>query len=66
MSSGHATGHVRIIERKSGPIAYAKLKLPDGTEPQRRLGRLWKKRTPPPPGYVTPRQAEVRLEPIRR
>jgi integrase len=64
MSSGYATGHVRIIERKGGPVAYAKLKLPDGTEPQRRLGKLWKKRTPPPPGYVTPRQAEARLEAI--
>lgn len=64
MSSGYATGHVRIIERKGGPVAYAKLKLPDGTEPQRRLGKLWKKRAPPPPGYVTPRQAEARLEAI--
>jgi hypothetical protein len=41
MSSANATGHVRIIERRGGPVAYAKLKLPDGREPQRRLGRLW-------------------------
>jgi integrase len=62
--TGHATGHIRVIERASGPVAYAKLKLPDGREPQRRLGRLWTKRTAPPPGYVTRRQAEARLEAI--
>ena len=54
MASNHATGHVRIIKRKDGPVAYAKLKVPqpDGStaEPQRKLGKLWTKRTPPPPG----------------
>ena len=52
---------MRIIERKDGPVAYAKLKLPDGGQPQRRLGRLWTKRSAPPPGYVTRAQAEARL-----
>src|SRR4051794_6424994 len=64
MSTKHATGHVRIIERKGGPVAYAKLKLPDGTEPQRKLGKLWTKRTPPPAGYVTRSMAEARLQAI--
>jgi integrase len=64
MSSARATGHVRIIERRGGPVAYAKLKLPDGREPQRRLGRLWTKRTRPPAGYLTRAQAEARLEAI--
>ena len=64
MSSNHATGHVRVIERKGGPVAYAKLKLPDGTEPQRKLGRLWTKRSAPPAGYITRGQAQARLEAI--
>jgi hypothetical protein len=33
MASTQPTGYVRIIERKGGPVAYAKLKLPDGTQP---------------------------------
>jgi integrase len=55
------TGYVRIIERQDGPVFYAKLKLPDGTQPQRRLGRAWTKRTRPPEGYLTPGQAESQL-----
>jgi integrase len=64
MSTRHATGHVRVIARKGGPVLYAKLKLPDGTEPQRKLGRLWTKRSNPPAGYLTRRQAEARLAAI--
>lgn len=58
------TGYVRVIPRKSGPVAYAKLKLPDGSQPQRRLGKLWTKRSKPPAGYLTPSQAEARLQAI--
>lgn len=63
-----ATGHVREIPRKDGPVFYAKLKIPrdDGTvwEPQRRLGKVWTKRTRPPAGYLTAGQAQARLEAI--
>jgi integrase len=62
--AGHATGYVRIIERRGGPVFYAKLKLPDGTQPQRRLGRVWSKRTRPPAGYLTAGMAQARLEAI--
>jgi integrase len=58
------TGYVRTIERKDGPVYYAKLKLPDGTQPQRRLGKVWMKRTAPPPGFLNERQAQARLEAI--
>jgi hypothetical protein len=34
--TGHATGYVRTIDRRGGPVFYAKLKLPDGSQPQRR------------------------------
>jgi integrase len=58
------TGYVRTIDRKSGPVFYAKLKLPDGTQPQRRLGRVWTKRTRPPESYLTRGMAEARLAAI--
>ena len=71
MAASHprsATGHVREIPRKDGPVFYAKLKIPrdDGTvwEPQRRLGKVWTKRTRPPAGYLTAGQAQARLEAI--
>lgn len=60
----HATGYVRTIPRKGGDVYYAKLKLADGTQPQRRLGRVWTKRTRPPAGYLTRGMAEARLAAI--
>jgi hypothetical protein len=53
MAEQHATGYVRTIDRKAGPVYYAKLKVPDGTQPQRRLGKVWTKRTRPPAEYLT-------------
>jgi integrase len=64
MASTKPTGHVEIRDRGGGPVFYAKLKLPDGTQPRRRLGRVWKKWSQPPAGYLTRRQAEARLEAI--
>jgi integrase len=64
MTSAHATGHVEIRDRGGGPVFYAKLKLPDGTQPRRRLGRVWTKRSRPPAGYLTRTQAEARLQAI--
>jgi len=64
MSVHEATGHVRTIQRKGGAVFYAKLRLPDGTQPQRRLGKVWSKRTRPPAGYLTRGMAETRLAAI--
>jgi integrase len=64
MAGAKPTGYVRVIERKGGPVYYAKLKLPDGSQPQRRLGRVWTKRTRPPDGYLTSGMAEARLRAI--
>jgi hypothetical protein len=61
-----ATGYVRIIPRKSGPTYFAKLKLPDGSQPQRRLGKVWAKRTRPPAGYLTRGMADARLRAMTR
>src|SRR5687767_1739361 len=64
MAGAKPTGYVRVIERKGGAAFYAKLKLPDGSQPQRRLGKVWTKRTRPPAGHLTRGMAEARLEAI--
>lgn len=64
MASSNPTGHVEIRARQRGDVFYAKLKLPDGTQPRRKLGRVWTKRSQPPPGYLTRRMAEARLAAI--
>jgi len=64
MDGTNPTGYVRTIERKGGAVFYAKLKLPDGSQPQRRLGKVWTKRTRPPDGYLTRGMAEARLDAI--
>jgi hypothetical protein len=35
------TGHVFRVERKRGPVWYAKYRLPDGRQVQRKLGPAW-------------------------
>ena len=57
-----ASGFVRVIERKGGPVFYAQLRMPDGRRLQRRLGPVWSKRSRPPAGYLTRAQAEARLD----
>ena len=56
------SGHVRLRELKSGPTYYASIRLPDGRRLNRKLGRAWLTRNRPPEGYLTPAQAEVKLE----
>ena len=64
MAGAKPTGYVRTIDRKGGPVFYAKLKLPDGAQPQRRLGKVWDRRSRPPEGYLTRGMAEARLQAI--
>src|SRR5215217_38995 len=64
MATTKPTGHVEVRKRGGGPTFYAKLKLPDGSQPRRKLGRVWTKRSQPPDGYLTRGQAEARLEAI--
>jgi hypothetical protein len=61
MTRRHATGYIREIPRRDGIVLYATLKLPDGSQPQRRLGIRWDRRSAPPDGYLPLRQAEARL-----
>jgi integrase len=52
------TGHVFRVERKRGPVWYAKYRLPDGRQVQKKLGPAWTERGRPPSGYFTKRLAE--------
>jgi integrase len=55
------TGHLRLIERKSGPIYYAAIRTADGQRLQRKLGPAWTKRSRPPAGHLTESMAEIEL-----
>jgi len=46
------------VERKRGFSWYAKYRLPDGRQLQRKLGPAWSERGRPPAGYFTKRLAE--------
>ena len=52
------TGHVFRVERARGPIWYAKYRLPDGRQVQKKIGPAWSERGRPPAGYFTKRLAE--------
>jgi integrase len=52
------SGHVYRVERKRGLVWYAKYRLPDGRQIQRKVGPAWTERGRPPSGYYTKRQAE--------
>ena len=57
-SSRSPSGHVFRLERKRGWVWYAKYRLPDGRQVQRKLGPAWSERGRPPAGYFTKRVAE--------
>lgn len=38
------SGHVFRVDRAKGPVWYAKYRLPDGRQLQRRIGRAWSDR----------------------
>ena len=52
------TGHVFRVERSRGPAWYAKYRLPDGRQVQKKIGPAWTERGRPPAGYFTKRLAE--------
>jgi hypothetical protein len=69
-SIGVPSGHVFRVERKRGPVWYAKYRLPSGRQVQKQLGPAWTERGRPPAGYFTKRTAEAQLrttlEDVRR
>ncbi len=58
------TGHVFRREGARGPVWYAKYRLPDGRQVQRKIGPAWTNRGRPPAGYVTKRTAETWLRDV--
>lgn len=46
------------VDRVRGPVWYAKYRLPDGRQVQKRLGPAWTGRGRPAAGYFTKRLAE--------
>ena len=52
------TGPVFRVARARGPCWYAKYRLPDGSQVQKKLGPAWAERGRPPAGYFTKRLAE--------
>src|SRR5829696_6394962 len=54
------TGHVKLIQRQSGPKFYAKFRI-NGHHPTRLIGPAWLKRGRPPEGHFTRAMAEVEL-----
>jgi len=58
VGSGSPSGHVFRVERARGPAWYAKYRLADGHQVQKKLGPAWTERGRPPAGYFTKRLAE--------
>ena len=58
------TGHVFRVERARGPVWYAKYRLPNGRQVQKKLGPAWTERGWPATGYFTKRLAENRLRDV--
>jgi integrase len=52
------TGHVFRVDRVRGPVWFAKYRLPDGRQVQKKLGPAWTERGRPPAGYFTKRLAD--------
>ncbi len=63
-SLGQPTGHVYRVDRVRGPAWYAKYRLADGRQIQKKLGPAWSERGRPPAGYFTKRQAEAWLREV--
>ena len=58
------SGHVFRVDRKRGAQWYAKYRLPDGRQIQRKLGPAWTERGRPGAGYFTKRTAEAWLRDV--
>jgi integrase len=56
------SGHVFRVERRRGPVWYAKYRLPDGRQIQKKIGPAWTKRGRPEGGYFTKRTAQDWLD----
>lgn len=53
------SGHVFRVDRASGPVWYAKYRLPDGRQVQKKIAPAWTKTGRPDRGFVNRRGAEA-------
>jgi len=58
------SGHVFRVDRARGAVWYAKYRLPDGRQVQKKIGPAWAERGRPPEGYFARRTAEVWLQDV--
>lgn len=56
------SGHVSQRKGKRGGVWYAKYRLPDGRQVQKRIGWAWTEKTAPPEGYFTKASAKAYLD----
>jgi integrase len=58
------SGHVFRVDRARGPVWYAKYRLPDRRQIQKKIGPAWADRGRPREGYFTKRTADVWLQDV--
>jgi integrase len=58
------SGHVFLRKGKRGSVWYAKFRLPDGHQIQRRIGPAWRAKSRPPEGHFTKRTAQTYLDDV--
>ena len=58
------TWYVLRVERSRGPVWYAKCRVPDGRQVQKKIGPAWSDRGRPPIGFYTRRLAEAWLREV--
>jgi integrase len=63
---GSVSGHVFRVDRKSGPVWYAKYRLADGRQIQKKIGPAWRERGRPANGFFSKRTAEAWLAEVLR
>jgi hypothetical protein len=59
LAEAPVSGHAFRVQRKRRPAWYAKDRLPDGRQVQRRIGPAWTTRGRPAAGYFTKRSADA-------
>ncbi len=61
---GSISGHVFRVDRARGPVWFAKYRLPDGRQVQKKIGPAWTRPGRPDDGFVNRRGAEAWLSDV--
>jgi hypothetical protein len=61
----HVAGHLKLVQRKRGPVYYLRYRLADGRHVQTMLGPKWTERSGrPPAGFYTEKTAKQALQAV--